>query len=134
MLGAAIAVAVVGFILKAGAALASGWFLVPLAAVACIVHIIVHARAAGSTEPPMRLAMLSDICLIGALLMQLEYTPGFNCAEDTLASVSWRLGWAGEEGCMLVAGWPAIVIDLLLYIPVAATWQRLLTVPASRRS
>jgi hypothetical protein len=134
MLGVAIAAAVVGFILKAGAALASGWFLVPLAAVACIIHVVVHARAAGGAELPARLATVSNICLLAALLMQREYTPGYNCAEDTLSSVAWRLGLAGEEGCIRVAGWPAIVIDLLLYIPVAVTWQRLLSAPAPRTS
>jgi hypothetical protein len=133
MLGVAIAVAVVGFILKAYAALASGWFLVPLAAIACGVHVLVHARSVGGDEQPTRLAMISDLCLLGALLMQLEYTPGYNCAEDTLSSVAWRLGMASEEGCILVAGWPAIVIDLLLYIPVAVTW-RLLSAQASRRA
>jgi hypothetical protein len=125
MLGAAIAAAIIGFILKAGAALAAGWFLVPLAAVACVIHVVVHAKAAGVANPPVRLAAISDLCLLGALLLQLEYTPGANCAEDTLSSVFWKLGWASEEGCILLAGAPAIVVDLLLYIPVAITWQRL---------
>jgi len=90
MLGVAIAVAAVGFILKAFAAAGTGWFLVPLAAVACICHVVVHARAARAAGLPVRLAMLSNIFLIGALLMQMEFTPGYNCAEDTLSSMGWR--------------------------------------------
>jgi|SRR5580692_7851236 hypothetical protein len=134
MLGAAIVVAVIGFVLKAGAALASGWFLVPLAAVACICHVVIHAKAAGLPNPPGRLVVLSNIFLLGALLMQMEFTPGYNCAEDTLSSVTWRLGMASEEGCILLAGWPAIVIDVLLYIPAAVTWQRLLAGVAAYHS
>jgi hypothetical protein len=63
------------------------------------------------------------------VLLQLEFTPGYNCAEDTLSSVLWRLGMAAEEPCVLLAGTPAIVIDLLLYIPVAVTWRRLMAAP-----
>jgi len=125
MLGAAIGVAVIGFVLKAGAALGSGWFLVPLAAVACICHVVVHARAAGAGAPSTRLAALSNVFLFGALLLQMEYTPGYNCAEDTLSSVSWKLGLASEEGCIMLAGPPAVIVDLLLYIPVIVTWVRL---------
>jgi hypothetical protein len=133
MLGAAIGVALIGFILKAGAALGSGWFLVPLAAVACICHVVVHARAAGAGEPPTRLVLLSNVCLIGALLLQLEYTPGYNCAEDTLSSVSWKLGLASEEGCIMMAGPPAVIFDVLLYVPVIVTWV-ILGARAARRS
>jgi len=125
ILGAAIAVAVIGFVLVAGAAQSAGWLLVPLAAVACACHIWVLARAAGADDPPIRLAAISDICLLAALLLQLEYTPGYNCAEDTLSSVSWRLGMASEEGCIRLVGVPALVIDVLLYVPVGATWLRL---------
>ncbi len=121
MLGVAIAVALVGFVLKAGAALGSGWFLVPLAAVACICHVVVHARAARAEEPPTRLAALSNVFLMIALLFQMEYTPGYNCAEDTLTSLSWKLGLASEEGCIMFAG-PAVIVDFLLYIPVIVTW------------
>jgi hypothetical protein len=125
MLGVAIAVALAGFVLKAGAALGSGWLLVPLAAVACICHVVVHARAAGAAEAPTRLAALSNVFLIGALLLQIEYTPGYNCAENTLSSLSWKLGLASEEGCILMAGPPAVIVDLLLYIPAVVTWVRL---------
>ena len=99
MLGLAIAVAVIGFVLKAGAALASGWFLVPLAAVAGLCHIVIHAKAAGLPTPPGRLLAMSNILLLGALLMQMEYTPGYNCAEDTLSSVTWRLALPRRSHC-----------------------------------
>jgi hypothetical protein len=130
--GAAIAVAVIGFTLKAIAAQSAGWFLVPLAAVACLWHVRAHSIAAGANDPPRRLAMISNILLIAALIFQLDYTPGYNCAWDTLSGVEWRLGWASEMGCILLAGWPAIIIDLLLYIPVGATWLKLQAAPARR--
>jgi len=132
LLGAAIAVALVGFVLKAIAAQSAGWFLVPLAAVACLWHIRAHSIAAGADDPPRRLAAISNILLIAALIFQLDYTPGYNCAWDTLSGVEWRLGWASEMGCILLAGWPAIVVDLLLYIPVGATWLKLQAAPARR--
>ena len=91
MLGAALSVALVGFVLKAAGAQSAGVFLVPLAAGACICHVCVPAKAAGKSPSP-RLVALSNILLFGALLLQLDYTPGYNCAEDTLSSVLWRLG------------------------------------------
>ena len=97
MLGVAIAVAVIGFILKLIAAQSEGLFLVPLAAVACVCHVVVHAKATGASNAPGRLAAISNICLAGALLLQMEFTPGYNCAEDTLSSVTWRLGLASEK-------------------------------------
>jgi hypothetical protein len=77
--------------------------------------------------------LLSNVCLIGALLLQLEYTPGYNCAEDTLSSVSWKLGLASEEGCIMMAGPPAVIFDVLLYVPVIVTWV-ILGARAARRS
>ncbi|HXC28819.1 MAG TPA: hypothetical protein VNV38_12760 [Stellaceae bacterium] len=130
---AAIAVAVIGFVLKAAAALGSGWFLVPLAAIACVCHVVVHVKAAGAAEPPTRLAMLSNVFLAAALLLQLEYSPGYNCAEDTLSSVSWKLGLASEEGCILMAGPAAVIFDVLLYLPVIITWVRMGARAAVRR-
>jgi hypothetical protein len=132
MLGAAIAVAIAAFLLKVIAAQSAGYFLVPLAAAACICHVIVHAKAARAVIPLGRLAAISNILLAGALLFQMEFTPGYNCAEDTLSSVFWRLGMASEEPCILLAGASAIVIDLLLYIPVAVTWRRLLVAAVPR--
>jgi hypothetical protein len=132
MLGAAVAVAIVVFLLKAIAAQSTGLFLVPLAAAACICHVVVHAKAARAVTPPGRLAAISNILLAGAVLLQVEFTPGYNCAEDTLSSVLWRLGMASEEACILLAGAPAIIIDLLLYIPVALTWPRLLAAARPR--
>lgn len=133
MLGAAIAVALVGFILKAGAALGSGMWLVPIAAVACLCHVVVHARVAGTGAPPTRLAMLSNVFLAVALLFQMEYTPGYNCAEDTLSSLAWKLGLASEEACDMFAG-TALIVDLLLYVPVIVTWVLLGTRAAPRRA
>jgi hypothetical protein len=134
MLGAAIAVAVIGFILKAAAALGTGWFLVPLAGVACVCHVVVHAKAAGLPDLPGRIAAISHILLIGALLLQMEFTPGYNCAEDTLSSVMWRLGMASEEGCILLPHALIVVLDVLFYIPVALTWRRLLAAPLARNA
>jgi hypothetical protein len=125
MLALAIVVALVGFVLKLAAAHAAGWFLVPLAAVACAYHIRVHALSQGTGEQFVRLAIISNACLAGALLLQLEFDPGFRCAEDTLSSVSWRLGWASEEGCISVTGLPAYLLDLAFYIPVAFTWWKM---------
>jgi hypothetical protein len=125
MLGAAIAVALLGFVLKAGAAQAAGWFLVPLAAAAGICHVLAHATASRIDSPPVRLAALSDVLLIGAVLLQIDYNPGYNCAEDTLSSLFWRLGMASEEGCIRMTGVPAIVFDIAIYVPAAATWLRL---------
>jgi hypothetical protein len=125
MLGTAISVALIGFVLKAIAAQSAGWFLVPLAAVACLWHIRVHTTVARNPNPPRRMVALSNVFLIGALILQLDYTPGYNCAWDTLSGVEWRLGWASEMGCILLAGWPAIIIDVLLYVPVGITWLRL---------
>ena len=51
MVFAAVAVALLGFILKAIAAEPAGWFLVPLAGVAGITHVRVHMQAARSAEP-----------------------------------------------------------------------------------
>lgn len=132
MLGAALAVAIAVFLLKAIAAQSAGLFLVPLAAAACIGHVVVHAKAARAVNPPARLAVISNILLAGAVLLQMEFTPGYNCAEDTVSSVLWRLGMASEEACILLAGAPAIVIDVLLYVPVAVTWPRLLSAVAAR--
>jgi hypothetical protein len=125
VLGLAVAVSAIGLVLKLIAAQSAGWFLVPLAAAAGICHVWVHATALRTESPPLRLAALSDVLLIGAVLMQIDYNPGYNCAEDTLSSVFWRLGMASEEGCILMTGVPAIIFDIAIYVPVAATWLRL---------
>lgn len=126
MLGAAILVALAGLAMKIIAAHPASWALVPLAAAACIYHVRVHARAARAPNSPGRLAALSNVCLFGALMLQIDFSPGYNCAWDTLSGVEWRLGLASEEGCILLTGVPAILLDLALYIPVAITWRRLL--------
>jgi hypothetical protein len=132
MLGTAVAVALIGFTLKAIAAEPAGWFLVPFAAVACIYHVRVHAMAARLPDPPRRLATISNLCLLGALLLQIDFG-SWNCGWDTLSGVAWRLGWASEKGCILIRGLPAILLDLALYIPVVVTWVRLRQLqPAAR--
>jgi hypothetical protein len=124
MVGAAVSVALIGFTLKLIAAEPAGWFLVPLAAVAGIYHVRVHAAAARLPNPPRRLAALSNVLLMGALLLQIDFG-SWNCGWDTLSGVAWRLGWASEKGCILIRGLPAILLDLAFYIPVAVTWRRL---------
>jgi len=125
MLAAAIAVAAAGFLLKLIAAAPTGWFLVPLAAAACFYHIVAHHKLANAGVPATRAAMLSHVLLAVALLLQMEYTPGYNCAEDTLSSVLWRLGLADEEACTMQAGIGVIVFDVLVYVPVVVAWQRM---------
>ena len=124
MVGTAVAVALIGFTLKLIAAEPAGWFLVPLAAVAGIYHVQVHSAAARLPNPPRRLALISNVCLMGALLLQIDFG-SWNCGWDTLSGVAWRLGWASEKGCILIRGLPAILLDLALYIPVVVTWRRL---------
>jgi hypothetical protein len=124
MLLAAILVAVVGFILKLIAVQTAGWFLVPLAAVACIYHIRTHALAARNPKRSTGLAAVSDIFLLGALLFQIDFTPGLVCGESTLDGLIWRMDWA-RRGCFELVGLPAILLDVALYLPVAVTWRRL---------
>jgi hypothetical protein len=124
MLIAAVLVALVGFILKLIAVQTAGWFLVPLAAVACIYHIRIHALAAHDKNVSGRVAAASDILLFIALLFQVDFTPGFVCGESTLFGLIWRLDWA-RRGCFELVGVPAILLDVVLYAPVALTWWKL---------
>lgn len=124
MVLAAVVVALLGFILKLIAAEPAGWFLVPLAAVACLYHVSVHIQAARSANPPIRLAALSNVVLLGALLMQIDFGP-WNCGQTTIDGVAWNFGWSSEKGCILIRGVPAVLLDLLYYVPVAVTWLRL---------
>ena len=95
MVFAAVAVALLGFILKAIAAEPAGWFLVPLAGVAGICHVLVHMQAARSERPPIRLAAISDILLLGALLLQIDFG-SWNCGHTTIDGVAWIFGWSSE--------------------------------------
>jgi hypothetical protein len=130
MVLAAVVVALLGFILKLMAVEPAGWFLVPLAAAMCIYHIRVHVQAAGSANPPRRLAALSDILLLGALLLQIDFGFSYNCGHSTIDSVAWKFGWSSELGCTLTRGLPAILLDLTYYIPVVVIWSRLRTYSA----
>jgi hypothetical protein len=121
---AAMLVAVVGFILKLITVQTAGWFLLPLAGMACIYHIRTHALAASSPNASTGLAAISDIFLFGALLLQIDFTPGLICGESTLDGLIWRLDWA-RRGCFQLVGLPAILLDVALYVPVAVTWRRL---------
>jgi hypothetical protein len=107
--------------LKAIAAEPAAWFLLPLAGVAGIYHVWVHMRAARLERPPIRLAAASDILLLGALLLQIDFGP-WNCGHTTIDGVAWAFGWSSEYGCTLIRGVPAVLIDLALYIPVGVTW------------
>jgi hypothetical protein len=124
MLVAAVIVAIIGFLLKLISAESGGWLLVPLAGIACIYHIRVHALAAGRAEPPGRWAALSNVFLLGAVLLQVDFGGG-NCGWDTLTGVAWRLGMSSDMGCILLRGVPAILLDIAFYIPVALTWWKL---------
>ncbi len=121
---AAFLTALLGVVLKAIAAQPAGWFLVPLAAVAGICHVIIHSRAAKSATPPGRLAVLSNILLLGAVACQIDFG-SWNCGLITIDGVMWRLGLSAEKPCTLIRGLPAILLDLALYIPVVVSWWRL---------
>ena len=121
MVFAAVAVALLGFILKLIAAEPAGWFLVPLAGVAGICHVLVHRQAARAERPPIRLAAISDIFLLGALLMQIDFG-SWNCGHTTIDGVAWAFGWSSEYRCTLIRGVPAVLIDLALYVPTVVTW------------
>jgi hypothetical protein len=124
MVFAAIAVALVGLILKLIAAEPAAWFLAPLAAAAGLYHVAVHRAAARSADPPLRLAAASDFLLLSALLMQIDFGP-WNCGHTTFDGVAWKFGWSSEYGCTLIRGLPAILLDLAYYIPVAVIWSLL---------
>jgi hypothetical protein len=121
MVFAAVAVALLGFILKAIAAEPAGWFLVPLAGVAGIYHVYVHMQAARSARPPIRLAAISDLLLLSALLWQIDFG-SWNCGHTTIDGVAWEFGWSSEYGCTLIRGAPAILLDLAFNLPAAVTW------------
>jgi hypothetical protein len=124
MVFTAVIVAFVGVILKLIAADPAGWFLVPLATVAGIYHVVVHAAAARAPEPPIHLALISDVLLFAAILLQIDFG-SWNCGHTTFDAVTWRLGWDSEYRCTLIRGFPAIALDLLYYVPVATTWMLL---------
>jgi hypothetical protein len=125
MVFAAAAVAIFGMILKLIAVEPAGWFLVPLAAVACIYHVRIHAIAARAPVPPIGLAAVSDLLLLAAILLQIDFGWTYNCGHTTYNGVAWNLGWSSERICTLTRGLPAFVLDLSYYIPVAVTWRRL---------
>jgi hypothetical protein len=121
----AAAVAIFGVILKLIAAEPAGWFLVPLAAAAGICHVAVHARAAQMAEPPIRLAVISDVLLFAAMLLQIDFDWTYNCGHTTYNGVAWNLGWSSERICTLTRGLPAFALDFAYYVPVAVTWRQL---------
>jgi hypothetical protein len=125
MVFAAVAVAVLGVFLKLVAAEPAGWFLVPLAAAAGVYHVMVHTRAARSPKPPAQLALISDVLLLGAMLLQIDFGFTYNCGQTTIDGVAWNFGWSSEHKCTLIRGLPAIALDLSYYIPVFVTWSRL---------
>jgi hypothetical protein len=86
MVFTAVIVAVVGVVLKLIAADPAGWFLVPLAAVAGVYHVVVHAAAARAPEPPVRLALISDVLLFAAILLQIDFGRGIAATRPTTPS------------------------------------------------
>ena len=63
----AVAVVLLGIVLKAIAAEPGSMILLPLAAIAGFYHVTVHREAARSANPPLGLAAISDIAMLGAL-------------------------------------------------------------------
>jgi hypothetical protein len=100
-------------------------FLVPLAAAAGIYHVAVHSRLARATELPIRLAIVSDVLLLAAILLQIDYGWTYHCGHTTYDGVAWNLGWGFQRPCTLIRGLPAFVLDVAYYIPVAITWRKL---------
>jgi hypothetical protein len=121
----AAAVAIFGVILKLIAAEPAGWFLVPLAAAAGVYHVLVHVRTARAAEPPIGLAVASDVLLFAAILLQIDFGWTYHCGHTTYNGVAWNLGWSSERACTLIRGLPAFALDLTYYIPVAITWRQL---------
>jgi hypothetical protein len=121
----AAAAAIVGLILKLIAVEPAGVFLVPLAAAAGIYHVVVHTRAARAAEPPIRLAIVSDVLLFAAILLQIDFGWTYNCGHTTFDGVAWKLGWSSEKVCTLIRGVPAFVLDVTYYVPVVITWRKL---------
>ena len=122
----AVTVVLLGIVLKAIAAEPGSMILLPLAAIAGFCHVTVHREAARSANPPLGLAAISDIAMLGALLMQIDYGP-YHCGHTTIDGVSWALGWSSEKRCTLIRGLPAVMLDVSYYIPVAVTWAILRT-------
>jgi hypothetical protein len=121
MVISAVAVVIFGIVLKLIAAEPGSVVLVPLAAIAGLYHVIVHREASRSPNPPVGLAALSDILMLSALLMQIDFG-SYNCGHTTIDGVSWIFGWSSEKRCTLIRGVPAVMLDATYYIPVAATW------------
>lgn len=119
----AAAVAILGVILKLIAAEPAGQFLVPMAMGAGIYHVFVHVRAARLPEPPIGLAVWSNALFMAAILLQIDYGWTAHCGTTTYDGVAWSLGWSSNKGCTLIRGFPAFVLDVTYYMPVAATWR-----------
>jgi hypothetical protein len=120
----AVVVVLLGIVLKAIAAEPGSMILLPLAAIAGFYHVTVHREAARSSNPPAGLAAISDIAMLGALLMQIDYG-SYHCGHTTIDGISWIFGWSSEKRCTLIRGLPAVIIDVAYYIPVAVTWGML---------
>jgi hypothetical protein len=99
----AVAVVLVGIVLKAIAAEPGSAILLPLAAIAGFYHVSVHRAAARSPAPSAGLAAISDIAMLGALLMQIDYGP-YHCGHTTIDGISWIFGWSAEKRCTLIRG------------------------------
>jgi hypothetical protein len=124
MVISAIAVVIFGIVLKLIAAEPGSLVLVPLAAIAGLFHVIVHREGSRSLNPPVGLAAISDILMLCALLMQIDFG-SYNCGHTTIDGVSWIFGWSSEKRCTLIRGVPAVMLDATYYIPVTVTWRML---------
>ena len=120
----AVVVVLLGIVLKLIAAEPGSMILLPFAAVAGFYHVTVHKEAARSPNSPVGLATISDILMLGALLMQIDFG-SYNCGHTTIDGVSWIFGWPSEKRCTLIRGLPAVMLDVAYHIPVAVIWGML---------
>jgi hypothetical protein len=122
----AIAVVLAGIILKLIAIAPGSVVLVPIAMVAGLYHVAIHREAAQSSSPRTGLAVVSDLVMLGALLMQIDFG-SYNCGHTTIDGVLWTFGWSSEYRCTLIRGVPAVLLDVAFYVPAAVTWWMLRT-------
>jgi hypothetical protein len=82
MVISAVAVVIFGFVPKLLAAEPGSMVLVPLAAIAGLYHVSVHREVSRSPNPPVGLAAISDILMLSALLMQIDFSYSYSRAHD----------------------------------------------------
>jgi hypothetical protein len=87
----------------------------------CCYHVAIHREAAHSSSPRTGLAVVSDLLMLGALLMQIDFG-SYNCGHTSIDGVLWTFGWSSEYRCTLIRGVPAVLLDVAFYVPAAVTW------------